>query len=188
MICRDFSDNSYRPRVFVLIWHLRSGYCQDLRRKSSIDGMSVQISLITTVSRWSLPGAFSTVYIVNRPPKFTPYRWLHGSTPYDLRWRCTDAGENRSRFRARGRPPFPERQLHASFDRCRRSGLVASVRALVRFDRDWIPSAEGASLYLRPFMIGTEVALGATHNSVENTKNISEKMPLIMYLIHRPCG
>jgi len=37
--------------------------------------------------------------------------------------------------------------------------FVESVRALVRADRDWIPTAEGASLYLRPFLIGTEVAL-----------------------------
>ncbi|WP_244537992.1 hypothetical protein [Mesorhizobium sp. YR577] len=37
--------------------------------------------------------------------------------------------------------------------------FVESCRGLVRIDRDWIPSAEGASLYLRPFMIGTEVAL-----------------------------
>ena len=38
--------------------------------------------------------------------------------------------------------------------------FLESLRALVRIDRDWVPSAEGASLYLRPFMIGTEVALG----------------------------
>ncbi len=38
--------------------------------------------------------------------------------------------------------------------------FVESVEALVRLERDWIPSADGASLYLRPFMIATEVALG----------------------------
>ena len=38
--------------------------------------------------------------------------------------------------------------------------FIASVEALVRTDSDWIPSADGASLYLRPFMIATEVALG----------------------------
>lgn len=38
--------------------------------------------------------------------------------------------------------------------------FVESVRALVRTDRDWIPAADGASLYLRPFMIATEVVLG----------------------------
>ncbi|RJT41441.1 branched-chain amino acid aminotransferase [Mesorhizobium waimense] len=43
--------------------------------------------------------------------------------------------------------------------------FVESCRALVRFDRDWIPSSEGASLYLRPFMIGSEVALGMKPSS-----------------------
>jgi branched-chain amino acid aminotransferase len=38
--------------------------------------------------------------------------------------------------------------------------FIESVRALVRIDRERIPSADGAALYLRPFMIGTEVALG----------------------------
>lgn len=47
-----------------------------------------------------------------------------------------------------GMPPLPE------------GLLVASAIALVRHEHDWIPRAEGASLYLRPFMISTEVALG----------------------------
>lgn len=38
--------------------------------------------------------------------------------------------------------------------------FIESCRALVRLDRDWIPSAEGGSLYLRPFLIGSEAALG----------------------------
>ncbi|MCG5479959.1 branched-chain amino acid aminotransferase [Sinorhizobium alkalisoli] len=38
--------------------------------------------------------------------------------------------------------------------------FVESVRELVRVDRDWIPSADGSALYLRPFMIATEVLLG----------------------------
>ncbi len=38
--------------------------------------------------------------------------------------------------------------------------FVNSVRELVRLERDWIPSAEGSALYLRPFMIANEVVLG----------------------------
>ncbi|QND45015.1 branched-chain amino acid aminotransferase (plasmid) [Rhizobium lusitanum] len=38
--------------------------------------------------------------------------------------------------------------------------FVESVRALVKVDRDWIPTADGAALYLRPFMIATESLLG----------------------------
>ncbi|WP_188583616.1 branched-chain amino acid aminotransferase [Azorhizobium oxalatiphilum] len=35
--------------------------------------------------------------------------------------------------------------------------FLESVRALVKADRDWIPEGEGAAMYLRPFMIATEV-------------------------------
>lgn len=42
--------------------------------------------------------------------------------------------------------------------------FVSAVRALVHADQDWVPPQDGASLYLRPFMIGTEMAIG-THPS-----------------------
>lgn len=45
-------------------------------------------------------------------------------------------------------PPLPEELF------------LDSVRALVRVGRDWIPAADGAALYLRPFMIATEAVLG----------------------------
>ncbi|WP_349606483.1 branched-chain amino acid aminotransferase [Cupriavidus sp. DF5525] len=38
--------------------------------------------------------------------------------------------------------------------------FLDSVRELVRLDREWIPTTEGAALYLRPFMIATEVLVG----------------------------
>jgi len=38
--------------------------------------------------------------------------------------------------------------------------FLQAVRELVKLDRDWIPSGQGSSLYLRPFMIATEVVLG----------------------------
>lgn len=38
--------------------------------------------------------------------------------------------------------------------------FVESVRALVRQDRDWIPDSADGALYLRPFMIASEVFLG----------------------------
>ena len=37
---------------------------------------------------------------------------------------------------------------------------VAAYEALVDVERDWIPTKEGTSLYLRPFIIGTEAFLG----------------------------
>lgn len=38
--------------------------------------------------------------------------------------------------------------------------FLRSVEALVGIDRDWFPSEEGGSLYLRPFMFASEVFLG----------------------------
>ncbi len=38
--------------------------------------------------------------------------------------------------------------------------LVDSMRALLRVDRDWVPSAPGTSIYLRPTMFATEAFLG----------------------------
>ena len=38
--------------------------------------------------------------------------------------------------------------------------FVGSIEALVRQDRAWVPSGQEKSLYLRPFMISTEVGLG----------------------------
>jgi len=38
--------------------------------------------------------------------------------------------------------------------------FIASLTALVRADVDWVPSGEGQSLYVRPFMFASEVFLG----------------------------
>jgi branched-chain amino acid aminotransferase len=38
--------------------------------------------------------------------------------------------------------------------------FLQSVEALVDIDRAWVPTAEGQSLYLRPFMIATEAQVG----------------------------
>jgi branched-chain amino acid aminotransferase len=38
--------------------------------------------------------------------------------------------------------------------------FLESLRQLVSADRDWIPTGDGESLYLRPFMIATEAFLG----------------------------
>ncbi|GGZ01415.1 branched-chain amino acid aminotransferase [Novosphingobium colocasiae] len=59
---------------------------------------------------------------------------------------------NAARFNASARrlamPELPE------------SLFIAAIEELVKADAGWIPSAEGASLYLRPFMIATEAFLG----------------------------
>lgn len=43
--------------------------------------------------------------------------------------------------------------------------FVEALRQLVGIDADWVPSAVGTSLYLRPFMFATDTALGAGHPS-----------------------
>lgn len=38
--------------------------------------------------------------------------------------------------------------------------FMGGIRTLIDLDRNWVPSTPGASLYIRPFMFGTEAALG----------------------------
>ncbi len=43
--------------------------------------------------------------------------------------------------------------------------FLDGLKQLLAIDRDWVPSREGTSLYIRPFMFGTESALGV-HPSI----------------------
>ncbi|MCW2714995.1 MAG: branched-chain amino acid aminotransferase [Frankiales bacterium] len=62
------------------------------------------------------------------------------------------AEENAKRFnRSAHRLAMPELPVEL---------FTAAVDALVATDREWVPSAEGQSLYLRPFMIATEAQVG----------------------------
>ncbi|WP_058303916.1 branched-chain amino acid aminotransferase [Gorillibacterium timonense] len=38
--------------------------------------------------------------------------------------------------------------------------FVESIRTLIEVEQDWVPNAEGSSLYIRPFVIATEAGLG----------------------------
>ena len=63
------------------------------------------------------------------------------------------------------RPEANARRLRSSARRMAMPELpedvfLGSIEALVRAERDWIPTIEGGSLYLRPFVIATEVFLG----------------------------
>ena len=42
---------------------------------------------------------------------------------------------------------------------------VDAIKTLVKLDRDWIPTADGTSLYIRPFIISTDPALGVRASS-----------------------
>lgn len=63
------------------------------------------------------------------------------------------------------RPEANARRFNASARRLAMPELpeevfVESVRLLVETDRDWFPTVDGGSLYLRPFMIASEAFLG----------------------------
>lgn len=59
---------------------------------------------------------------------------------------------NAKRFaRSAARLALPELPVEA---------FIASVETLVHQDRGWVPKEVGSSLYIRPFMIATEVAIG----------------------------
>ena len=63
------------------------------------------------------------------------------------------------------RPEANARRFNASARRLAMPELpeetfIEAVKQIVRADRDWIPEAEGASLYLRPFMFASEAFLG----------------------------
>ena len=59
---------------------------------------------------------------------------------------------------------------------CERMGLpqldendaLEAIKKLVEIDKDWVPSAKGTSLYIRPFVIATEPKLGlhGVHNAM----------------------
>lgn len=63
------------------------------------------------------------------------------------------------------RPEANARRFHHSAERLAMVPLpedlfVESVRLIARHERDWLPSIDGGALYLRPFMIASEVFLG----------------------------
>ena len=67
------------------------------------------------------------------------------------------------------RPEMNARRFQASAERLAMPILpeavfLQAVEELVRIDRDWVPEGEG-SLYIRPFMIATEVFLGVRPSS-----------------------
>ena len=63
------------------------------------------------------------------------------------------------------RPEMNARRANASNDRLcipqiPEEDFIQAVKAVVKEDEDWIPTAEGTSLYIRPFVIATDEFLG----------------------------
>ncbi|GAA3510494.1 branched-chain amino acid aminotransferase [Actinocatenispora rupis] len=68
------------------------------------------------------------------------------------------------------RPEANARRMQLTCDRMAMPRLpeeefLTAVRLLVERDREWIPTQEGGSLYIRPFMFATEVFLGVKPSS-----------------------
>lgn len=68
------------------------------------------------------------------------------------------------------RPDANARRFRASAERLAMPQIpeetfLESIRQLVQIDRDWFPTVEGGSLYIRPFMIASEVFLGVKPSS-----------------------
>ncbi|GAA0376807.1 branched-chain amino acid aminotransferase [Microbispora corallina] len=60
---------------------------------------------------------------------------------------------------------FNQSALRMAMPELPEDAFVESLELLVQTDREWVPTTEGHSLYLRPFMIATQVALGVNHPS-----------------------
>ncbi|MEU6409851.1 branched-chain amino acid aminotransferase [Microbispora sp. NPDC046933] len=60
---------------------------------------------------------------------------------------------------------FNQSALRMAMPELPEEAFVESLELLVQTDRDWVPTTEGHSLYLRPFMIATQPALGVNHPS-----------------------
>ncbi len=69
------------------------------------------------------------------------------------------------------RPVENARRLNTSAERLElptipENDIVEAIKALVDVDRDWVPSGEGESLYIRPFLFGNDETLGV--HSIQN--------------------
>ena len=63
------------------------------------------------------------------------------------------------------RPEMNARRMNSSAERLCMAQIpeelfIEGISELVKIDRDWIPTEEGTSLYIRPFMISTQNGLG----------------------------
>ncbi len=55
--------------------------------------------------------------------------------------------------------------------------FIEALKQLVKLDKDWVPTTEGASLYIRPFLIGTDEFIGVKPSDSYR-----------FYVITSPCG
>jgi len=61
--------------------------------------------------------------------------------------------------------------------------FVEAVKAVVSVDKDWIPTAEGTSLYIRPFIIATDEFLGVAPSKTYLFFPLYEKVTFCMLML-----
>ena len=79
-------------------------------------------------------------------------------------YRMTDGGLAMFRPEANARR-FRESAKRLAMPALPEAMFIESIRQVVRIDRDWFPTVEGGSLYIRPFMFASEVFLGVKPSS-----------------------
>ena len=60
---------------------------------------------------------------------------------------------------------------------------VGAVKALVEVDQDWVPTEEGTSLYIRPFMIATDPHLGVLLIYIAKESKTRKRILFLVYLM-----
>ena len=50
---------------------------------------------------------------------------------------------------------------------------LAGITELVKLEQDWVPSEKDTSLYIRPFMVGLDAALGVHSSTTASTSSLS---------------
>ena len=107
-------------------------------------------------------------------PRIVPYGPIPVSPALNVLHYGQSVFEGMKAYNANGeavlfRPEQNFRRLNNSSDRIALPQLdeefaLAALKKLISIDKDWIPKSEGTSLYVRPFLYGSEEALGVHPN------------------------
>lgn len=108
-------------------------------------------------------------------PKIVPYGPLEISPALNTLHYGQSVFEGMKAYNANGeavlfRPQENFKRLNKSADRIALPELdeefaLLALKKLLQIDKEWIPTSEGTSLYVRPFMFGTEEVLGVHPNN-----------------------
>src|SRR5690625_1323415 len=60
---------------------------------------------------------------------------------------------------------------------------LKALKKLIEIEKDWVPTQEGTSLYIRPFVIATQAYLGVAPRSEEHTSELQSRGHLVCRLL-----